>query len=94
MMEELLQKIFKETINYDVKLPLRQIKYEDAVKSNGGFFTTFEIPAVRNDFFGGLGSATDLKKYIRRFVKTKSLVREVYERLHSVLASIKRRILS
>ena len=71
-----------------------EVKYEDAVKSNGGFFTTFEIPAVRNDFFGGLGSATDLKKHIRRFVKTKSLVREVYERLHNVLASIKRRILS
>ena len=35
MMEELLQKIFKETINYDVKLPLRQIKYEDAVNTYG-----------------------------------------------------------
>lgn len=71
-----------------------EVKYEDAVKSNGGFFTTFEVPVTRNDFFGGLDSAADLSKYIRRFVKTKSLLREVYERLHTVLASIKRRILS
>ena len=35
MMEELLQKIFKETINYDVKLPLRRMKYDDAVNSYG-----------------------------------------------------------
>lgn len=35
MMEELLQKIFKEAANYDVKLPLRQIKYDDAVNIYG-----------------------------------------------------------
>lgn len=35
MMEELLQKIFKETINYDVKLPLRRMKYDDAVNTYG-----------------------------------------------------------
>ena len=73
---------------------LKEVKYEDAVKSNGGFFTTFEIPAMRNEFFSGLDAAENLKVYIRRFVKTKSFVREAYERLHTVLASIKRRILS
>ena len=30
MMEELLHKIFKETINYDLKLPLRQMEYDEA----------------------------------------------------------------
>ena len=71
-----------------------EVRYEDAVKANGGFFSTFEVPAGRNDFFQGLDAAEDLKKYIRRFVKTKSAVREAYERLHTVLATIKKRILS
>lgn len=71
-----------------------EVRYEDAVRSNGGFFTTFEVPDVRNDFFAGLDSARNLKKHITRFVKTKSLFREIYEKLHTVMASIKRRILS
>ena len=71
-----------------------EVKYEEAVKSNGGFFSTFEIPTGRKDFFEGLDAATELKKYIRRFIKTKSTVREAYERLHTLLATIKRRILS
>ena len=71
-----------------------EVKYEDAVRSNGGFFSTFEIPAARDEFFQGLDAASDLNTYIRRFVKTKSCIREAYERLHTILASIKRRILS
>lgn len=35
MMEELLHKIFKETINYDLKLPLRQMEYDEAVNIYG-----------------------------------------------------------
>ena len=73
---------------------LEEVKYEDAVKSNGGFFTTFEIPASRNEFFKGLDAAENLNRYIRRFIKTKSACREAYERLHTLLATIKRRILS
>ena len=71
-----------------------EVRYEDAVKANGGFFSTFEVPAGRDEFFHGLDAADDLNKHIRRFVKTKSLAREAYERLHTVLATIKRRILS
>ena len=71
-----------------------EVKYEDAVKSNGGFFTTFEIPAARDEFFKGLDAAENLNRYIRRFIKTKSACREAYERLHTLLATIKRRILS
>ena len=71
-----------------------EVKYNDAVRSNGGFNSTFEIPTGRNEFFKGLDAASDLNKYIRRFVKTKSCIREAYERLHTILASIKRRILS
>lgn len=35
MMEGLLEKIFKETINYDIKLPLRQMEYDEAVNVYG-----------------------------------------------------------
>ena len=35
MMEELLQKIFKEAANYDIQLPLRRMKYDDAVNMYG-----------------------------------------------------------
>lgn len=35
MMEELLQKIFKEAANYDIQLPLRRMKYDDAVNTYG-----------------------------------------------------------
>ena len=55
MMEELLQKIFKETINYDVKLPLRQIKYEDAVNTYGS-----DKPDTRFDLH--INDVTDLLK--------------------------------
>lgn len=35
LMEGLLYKIFKDTINVEIKLPLRQIKYETAIKDYG-----------------------------------------------------------
>ena len=55
MMEELLQKIFKEAANYDVKLPLRQIKYDDAVNTYGS-----DKPDTRFDL--KLHNVTDLLK--------------------------------
>ena len=48
-------KIFKETINYDVKLPLRQIKYEDAVNTYGS-----DKPDTRFDLH--INDVTDLLK--------------------------------
>jgi aspartyl-tRNA synthetase len=45
MMEGLLQKIFKETINVDIKLPLRRMEYDEAVDKYGSDKpdTRFEI---------------------------------------------------
>ncbi|MBE6133582.1 MAG: aspartate--tRNA ligase [Erysipelotrichaceae bacterium] len=45
MMEGLIQKIFKETINYDVKLPLRRLPYLEAMDKYGSDKpdTRFEI---------------------------------------------------
>ena len=55
MMEELLQKIFKEAANYDVKLPLRQMKYDEAVNVYGS-----DKPDTRFDL--KLHDVTDLLK--------------------------------
>ena len=46
MMEGLIQKIFKETINYDVKLPLRRLPYEEAMNKYGS-----DKPDTRFDLF-------------------------------------------
>lgn len=35
MMEKLLERIFKETVGYDIKLPLRQMEYDEAVNVYG-----------------------------------------------------------
>ena len=73
---------------------VRNVRYEDAVKSNGGFFTTFDVPVRRSEFFKGLDAVEYMNKYISGFVSTKSCLRDIYERLHKILASIKRRIFS
>ena len=46
MMEGLIQKIFKETINYDVKLPLRRLPYQEAMDKYGS-----DKPDTRFDLF-------------------------------------------
>ena len=55
MMEELLQKIFKEAANYDIQLPLRRMKYDDAVNIYGS-----DKPDTRFDL--KLSDVTDLLK--------------------------------
>ena len=46
MMEGLIARIFKETINYDVKLPLRRLPYEEAMNKYGS-----DKPDTRFDLF-------------------------------------------
>ena len=46
MMEGLIAKIFKETINYEVKLPLRRLPYEEAMNKYGS-----DKPDTRFDLF-------------------------------------------
>lgn len=55
MMEELLSNIFKETINYDLKLPLRQMNYDEAINDYGS-----DKPDTR--FNLKLNDVTDLVK--------------------------------
>lgn len=69
MMEGLIQKIFKNTIGYDVKLPLRQMKYEDAINYYGSDKpdTRFDMKLhdiksiMLNSTFEGFKSCEDIR---------------------------------
>ncbi len=69
MMEGLIQKIFKNTIGYDVELPLRQMKYEDAINYYGSDKpdTRFDMKLhdikdiMLNSSFEGFKSCEDIR---------------------------------
>lgn len=72
MMEELLHKIFKETINYDLKLPLRQMEYDEAVNIYGSDKpdTRFGLKLVdiKSLFSRSLFETFHNSKYVKGFV--------------------------
>lgn len=72
MMEELLHKIFKETINYDLKLPLRQMEYDEAVNVYGSDKpdTRFGLKLVdiKSLFSRSLFETFQNSKYVKGFV--------------------------
>ncbi|MBO8462274.1 MAG: aspartate--tRNA ligase [Firmicutes bacterium] len=72
MMEELLHKIFKETINYDLKLPLRQMEYDEAVNIYGSDKpdTRFGLKLVdiKSLFSRSLFETFQNSKYVKGFV--------------------------
>ncbi len=69
MMEGLIKDIFKKTINYDVKLPLRRLSYKEAMENYGSDKpdTRFDIKlhdvkeVFANSEFGGFVSAEAIK---------------------------------
>ena len=72
MMEELLHKIFKETINYDLKLPLRQMEYDEAVNVYGSDKpdTRFGLKLVdiKSLFSRSLFETFQNSKYVKGFI--------------------------
>lgn len=72
MMEELLHKIFKETINYDLKLPLRQMEYDEAVNVYGSDKpdTRFDLKLVdiKSLFSRSSFETFHNSKYVKGFV--------------------------
>jgi len=52
MMEQLIQKMFKDVVNYDVKLPLKRLTYEQAMETYGSDKpdTRFDINLKNLDF--------------------------------------------
>jgi len=69
MMEGLIQKIFKTTVNFDVKLPLRRITYKEAMDNYGSDKpdTRFDIKLVdvkdifANTTFGGFQNVETIR---------------------------------
>ncbi|MCQ2802099.1 MAG: aspartate--tRNA ligase [Bacilli bacterium] len=69
MMEGLISKIFKNTINYDVKLPLRRLPYKEAMDTYGSDKpdTRFDIKLTdvkeifKNTTFGGFQNVEAIK---------------------------------
>ena len=72
MMEDLLHKIFKDTINYDLKLPLRQMEYDEAVNVYGSDKpdTRFGLKLVdiKSLFSRSLFETFQNSKYVKGFV--------------------------
>ena len=69
------------------------VDYSSAVKGNSGFGAAIDMPQRREDFFDGIYDADDLLAHMDRFVERKSSGRILYERIHSFLSKIKKKIL-
>lgn len=69
LMEGFIQKLFKETINYDVKLPLRRMKYDEAVNVYGSDKpdTRFDLKLtdIKDLFINSEFSAFKDAKYVK-----------------------------
>lgn len=62
-------------------------------KRNAGFDAALTMPEKREEFFKGIHSAEDLIGYMSAFVVRKTLFRTVYEKVHTFLAVIKKKLL-
>ena len=72
---------------------LTEVDFAEAFKRNAGFSENVDVPERRDEFFAGIHSTDDIIKYMSGFVVHKSLFTQCYERVHTVLSKIKRRIL-
>ncbi|MEG0977709.1 MAG: aspartate--tRNA ligase [Bacilli bacterium] len=72
LMEGLLEKIFKETINYDIHLPLRQMEYDEAVNVYGSDKPDTRFDLKIHDLTSILSTSNfeyfNTVKYIKGFV--------------------------
>jgi hypothetical protein len=69
-----------------------EVDMATALKNNGGFAESIEMPERRAEFFKGHHSAKDLIKYMKGFVVRKPLHMIIYRRVRSGLSALKRRI--
>ena len=74
-------------------IEMTEIRSEDALNGNGGFTGRIQVPSGRDAFFAGLDDAGDIRKHISMYVEKKSCIKDMYDRLHSFLAHVKRSIL-
>ena len=64
-----------------------------ASQKNAGFHGDVKVPERRDEFFAGMHSAKDIRAYMAGFVVRKNIFLDCYQRLHTFLSKIKRRIL-
>ena len=73
---------------------IQNIEYAEATSNNGGFLKKIDIPAGRKEFFAGFEHSKDIRAYIKKHVELKSCLRDLYDRFHTYMSLIKRRVLS
>lgn len=64
-----------------------------ARKRNAGFDVSAACPERRTEFFAGMHSTKDMISYMSGFVKRKSVFRRTYERFHTFMSKMKKKIL-
>ena len=74
-------------------LAVCEISVDDVRKENGGFSGPVEVPEKRAEFFKGVHSASDLPRYMARYVVRKPLIYRVYRSVRGFLSQIKRRFI-
>lgn len=81
----------REFIN-SCPMELMPVDKECALKRNSGLSSVPDMPYGREEFFRGIHSASDLYAYMKGHVVGKMWYESLYERIHSILSSIKRRL--
>lgn len=66
---------------------------ETAVKRNSGFAADVKIPEKREEFFKGIHSSKDIIGYMNSYVVRKSMARIIYEKVHTFMSGIKKKII-
>lgn len=61
-------------------------------KRNAGFGVSVVIPENRSEFFAGVHSAQDIIGYMRTFTVRKTMFRTIYEKVHTFLSMIKKKV--
>lgn len=69
------------------------VDYQLAIKGNSGFALAVENPQRRDDFFDGIYDSDDMLSHMDRFIERKSSGRILYEKIHTFLSKLKKKIL-
>lgn len=73
-------------------IALHEVDPETAARKNSGFAGQTPCPERREEFFSGIHSSKDLISYMSDFVVRTWSLKKCYERIHTLLSKIKRRI--
>lgn len=74
-------------------MDLKKVDAKAASLMNSGFAASVPCPERREEFFAGIHSTKDVIAYMKGFVTRTWSVRKLYQRFHTLMSKIKRRIL-